>query len=236
MESSRNIRVLIIRLSEEIKQDEIPYFRGAVLARLGKDSCILFHNHDGAEKFRYAYPLIQYKRINRKAAIVCIEEGADTIGHFLTQCAEKDFMIGNRKVKMEIEAVQPTKTLVQIWEEPLRYNVRKWLPLNKENYKRYTEAESITERIAILENILKGNLLSMCKGLGISLSKQIEISIIDVSNQKLVRHKDIKLMSFDVEFKTNISIPDFVGIGKNASLGYGMVTRKRIAKQKNTEE
>lgn len=32
-------------------------------------------------------------------------------------------------------------------------------------------------------------------------------------------------MAFDVEFKANLSIPDYVGIGKNASIGCGVITR-----------
>lgn len=227
MEKSKQIRILTIRFTENIYQEEVPYFRGAVLARLGDEANVLFHNHDGKGKYRYSYPLIQYKRINRKASVVCIEDGADMIGHFLSQCADKEFQIGNRTIRMELESVIPSKTLVQLWEEPLRYTLRKWLPLNRDNYKRYNEAESITERVSLLESILKGNLLSMCKGLGISLSNQIQLSILDISNQRLVRHKDIKLMSFDVEFKTNLSIPDYMGIGKNASLGYGTIVKKQ---------
>ena len=40
-------------------------------------------------------------------------------------------------------------------------------------------------------------------------------------------------MAFDVEFKTNMSIPEFIGLGKNASLGYGIVTIIRDKKNEN---
>lgn len=39
-----------------------------------------------------------------------------------------------------------------------------------------------------------------------------------------VTNKGVKLMAFDAEFKTNMSLPDYVGIGKNASIGFGVVT------------
>ena len=31
-------------------------------------------------------------------------------------------------------------------------------------------------------------------------------------------------MAFDIEFKTNLSLPQYIGIGKNASVGYGTLT------------
>ena len=42
---------------------------------------------------------------------------------------------------------------------------------------------------------------------------------------KIVTAKGVKMLAFDVEFKTNLSIPDYMGIGKHVSLGYGTVVR-----------
>lgn len=44
-------------------------------------------------------------------------------------------------------------------------------------------------------------------------------------------------MAIDVDFKCNLSIPNYVGIGKNASMGYGVIHQLREKKEKqNTEE
>jgi hypothetical protein len=32
-------------------------------------------------------------------------------------------------------------------------------------------------------------------------------------------------MSFDIEFKTNLYLPQYIGIGKNASVGFGTLTK-----------
>ena len=32
-------------------------------------------------------------------------------------------------------------------------------------------------------------------------------------------------MAFDVEFKANITLPQYVGVGKNASIGFGILTK-----------
>jgi len=75
----KNIRTLTVLYNTEISNKEISLFRGAVLKSLGDKANVLYHNHTGEETFRYSYPLIQYKRINGKAAITCVEEGADII-------------------------------------------------------------------------------------------------------------------------------------------------------------
>jgi hypothetical protein len=42
-------------------------------------------------------------------------------------------------------------------------------------------------------------------------------------------------MAFNVDFKTNLSIPNNLGIGKNASIGFGIVTQIRREKEKQTD-
>jgi transketolase N-terminal domain/subunit len=36
---------------------------------------------------------------------------------------------------------------------------------------------------------------------------------------------------FDAEFLTNVSIPDYAGLGKGVSVGYGMAVRKKDKKE-----
>ena len=64
----RKINLLYIRFHDALRSNELEMFRGAVLSKLSGDST-LFHNHVG-ENFRYSYPLIQYKRLFGKAAII----------------------------------------------------------------------------------------------------------------------------------------------------------------------
>jgi hypothetical protein len=77
------IKTLTIQFNTPLKRRELPLFRGAIIAAISTGN-ILFHNHNEGSTLRYAYPLIQYKRIGGKAAIVCIEEGVEAIGELLT--------------------------------------------------------------------------------------------------------------------------------------------------------
>lgn len=223
---AKYIRTLTVTFDTDISYKEIPLFRGAVLKSMGDKANLLYHNHTGAGTFRYSYPLIQYKRLGGKASIVCIEEGADAIGQFLSEMTDT-IMIGEREVKCNTDRLMPSKLLVQTWQSSFSYQVFRWLPLNKENYLRYQTAEGMIEKIAILEKILKGNLLSMLKGLDIFLEGELIVKITNLSEPYILHNKGVALMAFNADFNCNLSIPNNIGIGKNASIGYGVIHQKK---------
>ena len=59
------IKTLTIQFNTPLKRRELPLFRGAIIAAISTGN-ILFHNHNEGSTLRYAYPLIQYKRIGGK--------------------------------------------------------------------------------------------------------------------------------------------------------------------------
>ena len=220
------VRTLTVITDAEIRQNEIPLFRGAVIHSLGEHPNVYFHNHLEDDKFRYSYPLIQYKRIEGKAAIVCIEDGVDIIGQFLTE-VNGMLAIGERQVTCNTERIQPARILVQTWQEMFSYHISRWLPLNSKNYLLYQQIEGVVEKVSFLENILKANLLSMLKGLNIHLEKELSLKITEIGEPYLLNNKGLKMMAFNADFKCNLSIPNNIGVGKNASIGYGIVHLKK---------
>ncbi len=228
------LNILVIRFRNPIFFSQVPLFRGAVIRLLGDNVHLLFHNHI-EDKFRYSYPLIQYKRIHGNAAIVCMKEGTEEIGRLFSQ-GTMTIQLGDTPVHLEIERIQPRQVTVQAWNSFFRYRIRKWLPLNSVNYDKYIHTEGAAERIKLLESILTANLLSFTKGVGIHIDQPLVVNITEISQPYQMLSKHVKLMAFDVEFKANLSLPDFAGIGKHASIGYGVVTRVRERKDKNNKE
>ena len=220
-----NITTLILQFANELSPNEIVHFRGAVINSLNENN-ILFHNHTESGN-RYSYPLIQYKRIHQKAAIVCIGDGAKAIcdlftsGHFVYQ-------IGNKSVEMQIESIFTREYSVETTSQPISYRLKNWLPLNSDNYREYMAMDNMASRLRKLEDILTANILSMLKGesIGIHLDQQLTVEITDIKKQQLIHYKGIKMMAFDVEFRANIVIPDYIGLGKSSSVGFGVITKK----------
>ena len=212
--------ILTIRFENEIFFKEIPAFRGAIISKVPAD-ITLFHNHidDG---LRYRYPLIQYQRINGKAAIICIGDGTEAIGNFFAG-ADFNLNIGTRQENFTIEQVKAEQWIVQVWDNTFNYTIRKWLPFNSENYKEFSALEGIVEKTAKLEKLLIGNILSMCTGLNVHLEKEISCKITDILDSKIYTFKGVKMQSFDVSFKSNVYLHDYIGIGKGVSHGFGVV-------------
>ncbi len=213
------VKTLIIKFEGELKNHEIPQFRGAVISAVGGD--ILFHNHDG-DGYRYSYPLIQYKKIGGSPSIVCVGQGVENIGK-LFESGNFTFQIGTDIRQMDILSVKANKINVQLWESTFRYSLKKWLPLNPDNYRTYNALTSLDDKRHLLENILRGNILSFLKGIGIFLDGELKCTITELSTPYVLKYKGVGMTTFDAVFSTNLSIPTFIGIGKNAALGFGTV-------------
>lgn len=219
----KKIKVLHIQFHSDLKQNEIELFRGAVLSKMD-DASVLFHNHT-VDNYRYSYPLIQYKRIYKKASILCLEEGTEAIGQFFSS-GDFNFRLGERAVKMEVNFLKAHQYLVQIWDSMFVYRIYRWLPLNETNYQEYKKLDGIVEQCAFLEKKLIGNILSFAKGINLCLDKEIICKILQIEDPYVVSYKGTKMMTFNICFKTNISLPNYIGLGKGVSIGNGIVMRE----------
>ncbi|MBN2890276.1 MAG: hypothetical protein JXL97_00275 [Bacteroidales bacterium] len=225
----KKIRILQIIFDTEIKGQQISAFRGAIASKVGQNSN-LFHNHT-TSGFIYNYPFIQYKRLNKKAAIVCVEQGVDEI-YILFNQPDWQLNLNGSNFLMKIEKLNVNAFNLNVWDNFFSYRIFNWIALNPENHKKFRSTDSLTERIIILENILKANILSFAKGVEWILEedKKIELKITNIIGEKVTRFKNISHVTFDVEFKTNVFLPQHIGMGKAASHGYGVVyaVRKKI--------
>lgn len=222
------VRLLTIRFKNPIADFEIPLFRGAVIRLLEENADPLFHNHAEDGRLRYAYPLIQYKSIGGRAAIVCVEEGTEAIGRFFAGC-KLDCRWGQRCVRLAIDTVDLQRFPVAVGAEMQTYAIRRWFPLNSSNYARFKQQEGPAGRIQMLEKILTGNLLSFLKGVGLHVEQRIACRIQQTDDPRRHSYKGVEFLHFDAVFRTNLHLPDFIGIGKKASLNSGIVSRLATA-------
>lgn len=217
------VRIQTIIFKNKIADEEVSLFRGAVIHAFEKDTNILFHNHQD-HKWRYSYPLIQYKRINGYASIVSLNEGSDAIGDFFSR-GNFTCRLGGRRINMEIASIKSEEQSIQLDDAMLRYQIQSWLPLNSENYQTYKTIERLVDRISMLENILIGNILSFNKGINNHIKSRIICRITKLDSPQSVIYKGVELMAFNAEFKVNMPLPDFIGLGKCASISNGMITK-----------
>lgn len=180
----------------------------------------LIHNHRG-DKLIYQYPKIQYKVIEGIPLVCGIEEGARLI------CGigfETDSIFIDKN-EMEVFQKEFIKSIEQ-FEETGDYITYKfltpWIALNQKNIHVYESSNNI-EREDLLKRILTGNILSMAKGLNYNVLNKIHVWL-DVKECE-TNFKNIRMKAFKGTFKVNFLIPDYLGLGKSVSRGFGTIKR-----------
>lgn len=226
------VRYLKVRFSQPLFPNEITRFRAAVIEKTNRQAP-LFHNHAGDDGFVYRYPLIQYKVTHKKASIICVNEGTDEI-HNLLQHRDLELRVGDKVGAYSIEDVDLHYVQVQTWDSIFDYSLLNWLALNQVHFLRFKELEGDeTAQLDLLQSILRGNLLAFAKGIGWHVEDTIKAEITKVKEIKFLPFKGQEVLAFSVNFRSNVSLPDFIGLGKGASVGFGIV-KKFIPEKKST--
>ncbi len=225
------LRYLKVRFAQPIFPYDIPKFRAAVIEKTERKAA-LFHNHKDDKQVFYRYPLIQYKVTQKKASIICLESGTDEIHHLL-QHRDMQLRIGNETHIFEVEDVDLHYHQVQTWTSEFEYSLLNWLALNQKHLQRWQALEGDeTAQIDLLQSILKGNILAFAKGIDWWIEDQVTLTITQIKQIKPLTFKRKDLLAFSINFKTNVSLPNYVGLGKGSSIGFGIV---KLINEKNDQ-
>lgn len=220
----KKIRTLLIVFSNEIANHEIPAVRGAIAAKVGFENDA-FHNHDPSGKLLYRYPTIQYKRVQGKSAIFCLDEGVDALSAFFDR-PSRSLTISGRELDMKIHRLFLDEVVFQAWTQMFDYRISRWVGLNPENLAKYNllrEEKKEDEIKALFARILIGNIITVAKGVKWDVDKRIELEVMEVERAIKAKVHDGQLIGFDLSFRTNVFLPNYIGLGKSVSLGYGVV-------------
>lgn len=227
----KNIRTLLVTFDNLLNRWETSAFRGAIIEKVGREN-LLFNHHIDNNTLLYRYPLIQYKSIRRKPAILCLGDGVDEI-HKLFNKSSWEIDLRGKKTDLIIDNLNLNNFRLNIWDKSFDYRLYNWFALNEKNYQRYNSLTSDMDRLEMLERILIGNILAFAKGMDWHVEQEIRVRIHEIRNTKQLKYKNTHLMAFDVNFSSNVFLPNFIGLGKGASHGYGVV---KMTYKKNNEK
>ncbi len=195
--------------------------RGYFANKFGKDSD-LFHNHDTNGKTIYRYPKIQYKVVKGSPMVIGIEDGAQLIiERFLgITHIEIDGVtiptdhknMKSREVDIGVESALHTYKFLN-----------PWLALNSKNYQKFQRVD-VKEQKSMLESILIRNMQSFFSSLRYREKQRMMVSL-DL-REVPVNFKNESMSGFKGKFTTNVLLPDFIGLGKSVSRGFGTIQRQ----------
>jgi hypothetical protein len=224
----KKIRILNIVFDNVIEPYQLSNFRSSIIQSVGIEHD-LFHNHKKNDTYNYRYPLIQYKLFSLHdkihPIIFCIEEGIEEI-NFLFDNTNLTLKIGNAVENLIVQSVNVKVHNIQVWENNFNYHIHKWQALNPKSYQRYITLESEDEKILFLEKNMLKHLYTLLNNFGISLKKKIFLKIKKIKNLSWISYKGTKILTFSIDFETNISLPEFIGVGKGISLGFGVIRQR----------
>ena len=176
-----------------------------------------FHHHSERS---YHYPLIQYKRVNGELMVIGLQNYANVLVNKLSSIdtvstAQGTFDVNSKEIEMQTWSVCSRTCFYEF--------VTPWIPLNEKNYAAFTIMNKEQQKV-FLEKILVGNTLSCLKGLGIFVTYHIN-SQISMFRPSYVKAHGNPFEAFKARFCLNVDLPDFVGLGKSVSKGFGTIRR-----------
>ena len=181
----------------------------------------LMHNH-GEKGLIYRYPLVQYKVIDGIPTLLGLEEGANLILDI--GICEEELNIEGTRFCLERAEIITESTFFGVTDKINEYIFKTpWLALNQDNITKYNAVDEI-EKDDLLTKILIGNLLSMAKYLNCRVEDKIRVKL---NVEPITVNFKGKLMAgFKGGFKSNFCLPDYAGIGKSVSRGYGSIKKR----------
>lgn len=209
----------IIRFPEiKLRTRDAHKLRG-YFGSLFKEKSELLHNHMGDGEFRYEYPKVQYKVIDSIPTLVGIADGAELLTGLFLKIRELNIdgeIYPVHQKNIEARQVEPGGTVA-----PKTYRFETlWMGLNQKNHVRYNDANPL-EREKLLENILVGNCLSFLKSLEIFVETKLVAR--GSFKEKSTRFKNNRMIAFEGMFEINAELPDYIGLGKQVSRGFGTI-------------
>lgn len=176
-----------------------------------------FHHHSDRS---YHYPLVQYKVLDGRSAVVGVREYADMVGGMVTDTT--NLAIGSSAYAVRSMSLERKKYLFGYEDGTYRF-ATPWLALNADNHRRFLALDA-TGRLKLLGRVLTGNILSMLKGVGVHADRHITTDVAAFETESVQMHGS-RFIGIRAQFRSDASLPPWLGLGKSVSKGFGVVER-----------
>lgn len=236
------MKTISIIFNIDLQPWQISQFRGAMSEWVAKHKSdllseaeqSLFHNHNnGSEedspqpKYFYRYPLIQYRSIKGKAAMVALQEAVPMVQKVLMDTSPP-FVMKEVVYSLQWTDMRQHEHALRMANNPQTYRLRNWIALNKERMEEWKEIRGLTRKVQVLEKSLVGHILGFAEGMDWRIPEHFEAELLELKAWQQVRYHAVHLNAFDVVFQVPILLPDGVGLGKASSHGFGVLQKWRI--------
>jgi hypothetical protein len=215
-----NILKLSITADSSLNSNDAEKIRGYLGNLFWDNPYAHQHNKDGS--LIYKYPCVQYKVIDGVCFLIGFNEGLEVIKKTFYDL--KEINLDGRWQEVFGKGLESYTASFSISGQKLYSFLTPWLALNEKNYGKYQMLGSWGKKKELLEKILIGNIISMSKSLGYTVPTPILATIQNLKEVK-TSLKGTPMLGFLGHFSVNFEIPDYWGIGKSVSRGFGTIKR-----------
>jgi hypothetical protein len=186
-----------------------------------KEQSPLLHNHYEDGTSRYKYPLVQYKVIDHIPMLLGLNEGGELLTSLFLKIHE--IVLAGVTYPLYSKNISQQQIETGIADDLIGYRFANyWMALNSENHKEYLQLNAEEQKVK-LNQVLRNNLLSFFKGVNVWVDDKILVK--GNFKPRKSNFKDNKMIVFEGDFVANVMLPEYVGIGKSVSRGFGALKR-----------
>ena len=175
---------------------------------------------DSTEGFIHRYPVVQCKQVKNILMVIGAGQGADFLQEL---CGSKEELpCKNTCCSITGRDREIRKENFGISDEIHTYEfLTPWLALNQQNAKKFYDLKGKPDRDAFMQKILTGHLRTLAKSIDYDLPEPLTCtSRIRFKRERIHQENVIVFLG---TFGTNLTIPDYLGIGQSVSQGFGTI-------------
>lgn len=223
--SLTHLQITRIKFPEiQLKTRDAHKLRG-YFGNLFKEHSPLLHNHYASGELRYRYPLVQYKVIDKVPMLVGLEEGAELLTQLFLKIEEID--VDGKMMAVNTKNIEVKKEKVGYSEELQEYRFETlWMGLNQKNFSEYRALEDQEDKNKLLNRLIIGNILGFYSNIKLQLKPEERLfAKVDIQ-EKTTKFKGNDMLAFSGSFVVNAHLPNYIGLGKSVSRGFGVVKKR----------
>ena len=220
-ETLPDIKTTVLRLTTDKPVRKTPYqVKGVFIKKHASEP--ITPMLDGTYRKKFSYPRVQVKILNEQIYIIGINEGVEPVLSISDKIKELDF--GNITFTINDFEEEAFEQQFVLSGTAVKYSfLTSWAALNHVTGKKY-RSMPFKKKISYLNKLLGTNLIFLAKEMGMPTDKGIYTKV-EVSNLHPKPIDDNKWKSFKGDFKTNIILPNYIGLGNGITRGYGTISR-----------
>lgn len=198
-------------------QFSLPAFRSALLQQLAEHMAAV-PLADPAEHRIYRYPALQCKQVRHELVLLGICQGA----LFLRQITEGNNSLAAGGSTCSVLSRDPDIRREEFGIDGTEHDyefLTPWLALNQQYAAKFYDLSGKPARDAFMEKLLLSHLNSLAKSLDAPPAGPVTCTAkVKFKRERIGRENVIVFLG---KFRTNLRIPDYLGIGQSVSQGYG---------------